>query len=58
MEGRTADIAGHVQPDWQAVLCHGFEPWADAGLVLDTAVASPEALLEQCLHAAARLRGG
>jgi predicted kinase len=37
VEGRTADIPGHVLPTWEAVMNHVFEPWDGDHLVLDTA---------------------
>jgi predicted kinase len=37
IEGRTADIPGHVLPTWEAVMNHVFEPWDGDHLVLDTA---------------------
>ena len=37
IEARSADIEGHVLPDWQSVLDRPFEPWQDEVLVIDTA---------------------
>ena len=49
VEGRRADIPGHVLPGWDAVLRHEFEPRGPVGLVLDTAGAAPGALVERAL---------
>ena len=48
VEGRVADIPGHVLPGWDAELRHGFEVWEEDHLRLDTAAASPARLLELC----------
>ena len=37
VEGRIADIPGHVLPTWEAVMKHVFEPWEGEHLILDTA---------------------
>jgi len=38
VEGRSADIAGHVLPSWEDVCRHEYEPWHTPRLVIDTAV--------------------
>jgi predicted kinase len=43
VEGREADIAGHLQPDWEAVQARDYRPWPDADVVIDTARLTPEA---------------
>lgn len=43
VEGREADIAGHLQPDWEAVKARDYRPWPDADVVIDTARLTPEA---------------
>jgi len=48
VEGRVADIPGHVLPDWEAVLRHEYEPRDDDPLLLDTAGLSPAELVERC----------
>jgi len=53
VEGRAADIPGHVLPRWEDVARHDFEPHDNAHLVLDTACLSPEALVDRC-HAYVR----
>jgi len=37
VEGRLADIPGHVLPTWEEVMKHVFEPWDGNHLILDTA---------------------
>jgi predicted kinase len=37
VETREADIPGHRQPDWRAVVERDYEPWDRPRLVLDTA---------------------
>jgi predicted kinase len=37
VEGRLADIPGHVLPTWEEVMKHVFEPWDGDHLILDTA---------------------
>ncbi len=49
VEERTADIAGHVLPNWDAVMRHEFEQRTDNHLALDTAAVSPAALVQQCV---------
>jgi predicted kinase len=39
---RTADMAGHVLPGWEAASQRPFEPMADACCIIDTAVLLPE----------------
>ena len=38
VEGRSANIAGHVLPSWEDVCRREYEPWISPRLVLDTAV--------------------
>jgi hypothetical protein len=38
-------VQGLVPPTWQSVLAHDYEPWADAVLLVDTAVLSIEQAL-------------
>jgi predicted kinase len=42
VERREADIAGHRQPDWEAVQARDYRPWPDADVVIDTARLTPE----------------
>jgi predicted kinase len=37
VEGRLADIPGHLLPSWEQVMKHVFEPWEGDHLILDTA---------------------
>jgi predicted kinase len=37
VEGRSPDIAGHIQPTWDEVMDRLYEPWDREPLVLDTA---------------------
>lgn len=48
VEGRLADIPGHVLPNWAAVIRCEFEARDDDHLLLDTATMSPSALLDLC----------
>ena len=48
VEGRVADIPGHVLPDWEAVLRHEYEPRDDEHLSLDTAGLAPAELAARC----------
>lgn len=48
VEGRFADLAGHVLPTWEAVTRHEFEARDDDHLCLDTAFTSPMELVECC----------
>jgi len=42
VESRTADIPGHVQPDWQKVVSRDYTSWLEADLRIDTAHSSPD----------------
>lgn len=48
VEGRSADIPGHILPTWEAVTQHEFEPRDDDYLLLDTATMSPAELAGRC----------
>lgn len=48
VEGRSADIPGHILPGWDEVTRHEFEPREDDHLLLDTASLSPAQLLDRC----------
>jgi len=55
VESRIADIEGLIQPKWQEVMDHDYEPWDRDRLVLDTAGKSigdlvdlAEAYLRRC----------
>ncbi len=48
IEGRRADIPGHILPTWDAVIQRAFEPRDDDHLLLDTAAMSPAELVERC----------
>jgi len=48
VEGRVADIAGHVLPTWESVTRSEFEPWDDGVLVLNTAALPVAACVERC----------
>jgi predicted kinase len=57
VEGRAADISGHVLPTWDAVTQHEFEARDDEHLNLDTATLSPVDLVDRCdAYISARLR--
>jgi predicted kinase len=49
VEGRTADIPGHILPRWEDVLCLDFEPWTPAIPVVDMAMLDAEAAARQVL---------
>lgn len=56
VEERRSDIAGLVPPTWQSVLAHGYVPWHEDRLVIDTAQVSAEeavAIVERHIMAAA-----
>src|ERR1700679_3319011 len=38
IESRVSDIPGHVPPNWDLVLAHHYEPWAEPRTIIDTAV--------------------
>ncbi|MDF3833974.1 AAA family ATPase [Cupriavidus basilensis] len=38
VEGRSADIPGHVLPTWASVLRHEYEPWKTNRVVIDSAL--------------------
>jgi predicted kinase len=48
VEGRVADIPGHILPTWEAVTRHEFEARDDDHLLLDTAAMSPAELVDRC----------
>ena len=52
VETREGDIAGHVLPDWAAVVSHDYEPWPQPHLVIDTARCSPAEAAAQIMAAA------
>ena len=41
VERRQADITDFVLPTWQAILCHDYEPWTEARMVIDSATCDP-----------------
>ncbi|MFY3386800.1 AAA family ATPase [Paracidovorax sp. MALMAid1276] len=57
VEGRRADLPGHVLPTWASVLSHEYAPWQGERLVLDTAALSVpqalDALVQACTAAGA-----
>ncbi|GIG21521.1 adenylyl-sulfate kinase [Cellulomonas chitinilytica] len=55
VEGREADIPGHVQPTWEGVATTELDAWASAA-VLDTAGATPEESVAAALALVARER--
>lgn len=56
VEGRTADLPGHVLPTWPAVSAMRFEPPPPDALVLDTARLSPDEAAGAVVSAASRIR--
>jgi predicted kinase len=51
VEGRISDIAGHVLPDWDAVVGRDYHPWDQERLTIDTAHRTLEACVEQAVAA-------
>lgn len=51
VEGRTADLPGHVLPSWESVLSYAYEPWEGPHLVLDTALLATDAAVETIVAA-------
>lgn len=56
VEQRSADIAGHVLPDWQKVSTRKYEVWLSADITLDTSVLTPEQAVEVILQHIASYR--
>ncbi len=53
IESRTPDIPGLIPPDWQSVLHHDYQPWAEAPFTVDTALLSvPDAIKAIAVHLA------
>lgn len=50
VEHRSADIAGHVLPDWQKVVTRQYEAWLSTDITLDTSVLTPEQAVEVILQ--------
>ncbi|HII4351046.1 MULTISPECIES: AAA family ATPase [Enterobacter] len=50
VENRTADISGHILPDWQKVITREYEPWRSASLTLDTSMLTAEEAVERILQ--------
>jgi len=51
---RAADIPGHVLPNWEAILARPVEPITEPRLVIDTAVRSAAAAVDEILAALSR----
>ncbi len=51
VEGRAADIPGHIMPSWASVLAHVYEPWDVPHIVVDTAIMSETSALDLVLNA-------
>jgi len=50
VEARQPDIPGQKVPTWQAVLDREYHPWNTKNITVDTAKATPEAVLENTLE--------
>ncbi|MNG17046.1 hypothetical protein D3C84_1010040 [compost metagenome] len=50
VETRTVDVPGLAPPNWQSVLEHDYEAWADGPLQLDSAVLSPDEAVEAAIE--------
>jgi predicted kinase len=50
VEGRNADIPGHMLPTWKNVLERQYDPWESEHLVVDTANVSIERAVETIVH--------
>jgi predicted kinase len=54
VEQRASEIDGLVLPTWQDVLDHGYAPWPEPHLIIDTARLSPAeaiAIVERVMDA-------
>lgn len=58
VEGRSADILGHILLSWEEVTQHEFEARDDDRLLLDTAIMSPAELVDRCSAYVAHRLGG
>jgi predicted kinase len=47
VEGRSVDIAGHRQPNWDEVVNRRYDPWDRDHLVLDTATDGVDRLVDR-----------
>ncbi|MFN4120869.1 AAA family ATPase [Acidovorax sp.] len=56
VEGRTADLAGHVLPTWASVVSHDYVPWQGGRVVVDTATLTVAQALEVVGQACAATR--
>lgn len=54
IQGRVADIPGHIQPSWQQVVDRDYRPWDTPRLTVDTADDSPATSLAALLAALTR----
>ncbi len=50
VEQRSADIIGHILPDWQSVITRQYEPWLSTDITLDTSVLTPEQAVDVILQ--------
>ncbi len=50
VEGRNADIPGHMLPTWENVLERQYDPWESEHLIVDTANVSIEQAVETIVH--------
>ena len=50
VEGRNADIPGHMLPTWENVLERQYDPWDSEHLIVDTANVSIEQAVETIVH--------
>lgn len=50
VETRTSDVAGLAKPPWSEVLGREYEPWTREHLVLDTAAASIEEVVDRIIE--------
>lgn len=50
VEQRSADIIGHILPDWQNVTTRQYEPWLSTDIILDTSVLTPEQSVDVILQ--------
>ncbi|HHQ6603412.1 TPA: AAA family ATPase [Serratia fonticola] len=50
VEHRSADITGHVLPDWQKVITRQYEVWLSTDITLDTSVLTPDQAVEVILQ--------
>jgi predicted kinase len=57
VENRAADLEGFSLPRWSSVLSRQYEPWPNAGLIIDTAAITPDDGARRISAAISEMRG-